>query len=322
MAKGWFNQSLRHARAARGEKSAKDQTPAGMASASPKNRVLNKAMQGKLEEPPRPPWEQKYLEYPPEDKRRHETLRNKLGLTKRYYYSGIPPKHQKELDRMDSAAKKRLEKADFDKDGVQDNKDCEPLNPKKQGKEHDLAMQREIIKKPFSERTSEENGLLNQDLTAEVQKRDSVASVVPERRDPKTREEPDRSTFGFLEEQKFKAKSAIPFVKTTPQEEAKELRTLRKRVIKREGDQLRRQEIRDLEKREELGPLEERNLRLKKDLHNIRTEKENERLQKQIEAEGGGGFLSDLLGTAKKEVLPPATPKKAERGFLGEMIFD
>ena len=48
MVKGWHRESSRHSLAAKGVRSAKDHTPSGIASANPKNRVLQDAMGGKL----------------------------------------------------------------------------------------------------------------------------------------------------------------------------------------------------------------------------------------------------------------------------------
>ena len=205
MAKGWYRESSRHALAAKGVRSAKDHTPSGIASANPKNKVLQDAMGM----PPRPPRSQPDI-FPTEKERKQTRNRS---MTQAEFSSLSTTERRKVLDKQDDKnnaqvrAKlkanpklknknfKQLQEAgtfldptgDFDKDGVQNSKDCQPLNPNKQGLEHDLAEQRRIVKKPFGERTKEEIALLDLDLTAQEQDRDSVASVVPERREERTR---------------------------------------------------------------------------------------------------------------------------------------
>jgi hypothetical protein len=178
---------------------------------------------------------------------------------------------------------------DTDKDGLKNSKDCQPLNKDKQGTIHE---QRE-------KDIEAANGEI------EKFKDDQDKPLFEKRIRGVKSSEPDTGTFGKFEELKFKAKRAIPFVKTEPSEEAKELRTLRARQIKREGDRLRRDEIRELESIEELDPLEEKNLELNREVKEIRLEEDNKRLEAEIErkrpsifgkaATEGKGILSDIL---------------------------
>ena len=294
MTKGWYRESERHARAARGERTVKD-NPGRVMAHSSKSSKVQEAMSGQ----PLSPRLQKEVKEDP-------SLKTKTF--KQIQKKGVFLKFQ----------------GDADKDGVVNVKDCEPLNKDKQGtiheqREKDIGAANEEIEKfkdnqdkPLFEKRAREIGeergkeakSILKELREEGHKGVILKDVEEAQKEVET-EKTDTSTFGKVEELKFKAKRAIPFVKTEPSEEAKELRTLRARQIKREGDKLRRDEIRELESIEELDPLEEKNLELKKEVKEIRLEDENKRLEAEIAkrrpsifgkaAKAGKGVLSEIL---------------------------
>jgi len=352
MAKGWHQESARHALASKGVKSAKNQSAQVMAKSS-KNSRINEAMNSQ------PKKKGEFDDFIAFNKKANKELGEDAGfdtvdIARGNKFTSLSKMDEGNLKKardflikngrmkdarrvhieldegstFDSYLKKKHPSIDSDGDGLINKNDCVPSDPNKQGTIHDkrkrdIEMANGEIQKFKNQQVSKEERRVLEERLREKGKeqkeiaKDALKDLKEKGHDDITLkdaeesvrkvdadlEKSDTSTFTPFEEKKFNIKQKIPFIKKpSPQDEAKELRTLNQRKIARVAKRVRIDEIRELEAQEELAPLEEENLELKKELHEKTLENENERLREKIDKAHGGSLFNK--GVAKgKDIL-------------------